>query len=137
MDALEAYAEGTYSSLQYLSLEALGLQSAVFDHIASHIGKAAGISAVLRGMPVLAAAPGGSGTVVLPLDACAEHGLRQEDVLRVGGAAEGLKDAVFRIATLANDHLITARKTLEEAGREASGVAFSSFMHAVGVFFLL
>ena len=99
------------------------------DHIGSHIGKATGIAAVLRGIPVVATA--GSGAVVLPLDVCAEFGLRQEDVIRRPGSAPALRDAVFKVATLANDHLITARKMLAEAGPEATGSAFATFLSAV------
>ena len=92
------------------------------DHIGSHIGKATGIAAVLHGIPVVATA--GSGAVVLPLDVCAEFGLRQEDVIRRPRSARALRDAVFKVATLANEHLITARKMLAEAGPEGIGSAF-------------
>jgi len=134
LDALEAYAENTYGSLQYLGLEAYRQRSTVLDHVGSHIGKAAGVAAVLRGVPVLAAGGGGgggAGAVVLPLDVCAECGVRQEDVLRRAGGAPGLRDAVFRVATLANDHLITARNMLDGAGEAATGAAFASFLPAV------
>lgn len=138
VDALEAYAEGTYASLSYLSLESFHRRSIVLDHIASHIGKAAGIAAVLRGMPHLAAASAGSAAVVVfPLDVCAAFGLRQEDVLRCAAAGntppEGLGDAVFSVATRANDHLITARKMLADAGEEAKGAVFAVFLNAVGL----
>jgi NADH dehydrogenase [ubiquinone] 1 alpha subcomplex assembly factor 6 len=51
----------------------------------------------------------------------AEANVRDEDVLRLGGEAEGLSDAVFTVATRANDHLITAREMLRniQAGRDA------------------
>ena len=49
---------------------------------------------------------------MLPLDIMAEKGVREEDVLRNGASAHGLKDAVFAVATRANDHLITARQML-------------------------
>jgi NADH dehydrogenase [ubiquinone] 1 alpha subcomplex assembly factor 6 len=51
----------------------------------------------------------------------AETGVRDEDVFRLGGEAEGLRDAVFTVATRANDHLITAREMLRniQAGRDA------------------
>lgn len=42
----------------------------------------------------------------------AEAGVREEDVLRLGPEAPGLKDAVFAVATRASDHLITARQML-------------------------
>lgn len=140
MQDLEAYAEGTYASLLYATLEGLGLRDTGLDHVASHVGKAEGIVAVVRGLAVLARAEGG-GAVVLPLDLCAEVGLRQEDVLRRAqgrGSGDGgedsvvrLKEVVFRIATLASDHLITARKMVAEEPA-ARGVAFSGFMRAVG-----
>jgi NADH dehydrogenase [ubiquinone] 1 alpha subcomplex assembly factor 6 len=131
--ALETYAENTYSTLMYLTLAALPLHSMEADHVASHIGKATGIAAVLRGLPLIAFPPpanhhsnnaafggamGGStggrqGAVVLPLDIMAEVGVKEEEVLRQGGEAPGLKDAIFTIATRANDHLITAREMLK------------------------
>ena len=42
--------------------------------------------------------------------------MRQEDVLRDGGNAPGLRDVVFEVATLANDHLLTADKMIKDAG---------------------
>lgn len=140
LDALEQYAENTYSTLLYLTLSALPLSSLPADHVASHIGKAAGIVAILRGVPLLAFPPppnhhsnvpgqGGlpgpprtrQGAVTLPLDIMASAGVREEDVLRMGADAPGLRDAVFAVATRASDHLITARHMVKElqAGREA------------------
>jgi NADH dehydrogenase [ubiquinone] 1 alpha subcomplex assembly factor 6 len=141
MDALESYSENTYSTLMYLTLGALPLHSMEADHVASHIGKATGIAAVLRGLPLLAfpalpnhhsnnAAFGGTvggsaggrhGAVVLPLDIMAETGVKEEDIFRRGAEAPGLKDAVFQVATRANDHLITAREMLKnlQQGKDA------------------
>ena len=134
--ALESYAESTYSTLLYLTLSALPLHSVTADHLASHIGKACGIVAVLRGLPLISfpgaqrqssnptaatsrgvsgAQDGGAyqGAVTLPLDVMADAGLREEDVFRQGSSAAGLPDAVFAVATRANDHLITAREMLK------------------------
>lgn len=85
-------------------------------------------------MPHLAFPPARTtaATVVFPLDVCAEYNLRQEAILRHGGAAPGLGDAVFKVATLANDHLITARKMLGDAGEEGKGDVFAGFLTAVG-----
>ncbi|PGH34981.1 hypothetical protein GX50_02221 [[Emmonsia] crescens] len=128
ISALESYAENTYSTLLYLTLSAMPLTSVTADHLASHIGKAAGISTVLRGIPLIAFPPppnhhsnqtggrGGSatrsGAITLPLDVMAETGLKEEDVFRHGAEAPGLRDAVFTVATRASDHLITARQML-------------------------
>ncbi|RTE72993.1 hypothetical protein BHE90_012590 [Fusarium euwallaceae] len=123
--SLEEYAENTYSTLMYATLASLPLRSMNVDHLASHIGKACGIVAVLRGIPVLAAPPSPVNTpsgeapssrepaLLLPLDAMAEAGVKEEEVFRQGPNAPGLQDAVFQVATRANDHLITAREMLK------------------------
>ena len=133
IEVLEKYAESTYSTLLYLTLQSLPLSSITADHLASHIGKASGIVAVLRGLPLLAFPPPPNhhsnnsglsgmvqdqrgrqqqGSVTLPLDVMASTGLREEDVFRQGAEAPGLRDAVFQVATRASDHLITARSML-------------------------
>ena len=130
LEALEKYAENTYSTLTYLTLQAMPMISLTVDHIASHIGKASGIVAVLRGLPLVAFPPppnhhsnsgplGGSlergkqGHVPLPLDVMTRAGIKEEEVLRQGPEAHGLRDAVFEVATRANDHLITAREMMK------------------------
>jgi len=124
--ALEDYAENTYSTMMYATLGAMPMKSMHMDHLASHIGKACGIVAVLRGIPVLASparpvkTPSGADapsthkpTLLLPLDVMAEEGVKEEEVFRQGPSAPGLQDAVFKVATRANDHLITAREMLK------------------------
>ncbi|PGH11871.1 hypothetical protein AJ80_06936 [Polytolypa hystricis UAMH7299] len=131
LESLETYAENTYSTLLYLTLSAMPMTSLTADHVASHIGKAAGITAVLRGLPLIAFPPSpkhhsnqdslsgipGSGvkqgTVMLPLDVMAQAGVKEEDVFRQGADAPGLRDAVFTVATRASDHLITARQMVK------------------------
>jgi NADH dehydrogenase [ubiquinone] 1 alpha subcomplex assembly factor 6 len=127
---LESYSESTYSTLLYLTLSAYPLKSITMDHLASHIGKAAGICAILRGFPLLAFPQPRShqpnstsdlgtrrGVITLPLDIMAKSGVREEDIYRRGGSAPGLKDAVFEVATRASDHLITARSMLKSVQR--------------------
>ena len=128
---LESYAESTYSTLLYLTLSALPVESLTIDHIASHVGKAAGIVTVLRGVPLLAFPPPPNqhsnnpagmglpttremqGVVTLPLDVMSQSGVREEDIFRNGADASGIRDAVFSVATRASDHLITARTMLK------------------------
>jgi NADH dehydrogenase [ubiquinone] 1 alpha subcomplex assembly factor 6 len=134
LSSLEDYAENTYSSLMYATLAAIPMRSMHVDHLASHIGKACGIVAVLRGIPILAApaqpvkTPSGTAapsthepSLLLPLDIMAESGVREEDVFRQGPNAAGLQDAVFKVATRANDHLITVEEMLKnlKAGQGA------------------
>jgi len=110
----------------YICLATVPVQSVHLDHLASHIGKACGIVATLRGIPILSApsqpiqGPTNASVgntrppaLLLPLDVMAEVGLREEDVFRRGPDAENLQDAVFQVATRANDHLITAREMLK------------------------
>lgn len=128
LTALEEYGENTYATLMYATLAAAGLRSLHVDHLASHVGKACGIVAVLRGVPVLAAprpptqSPLGESAashnnnnpaLLLPLEVMAKSGVREEDVFRRGPEAPGLQDAIFEVATRANDHLITAREMLK------------------------
>ncbi|KAK5214016.1 hypothetical protein LTR41_000208 [Exophiala xenobiotica] len=133
---LESYAESTYSTLLYLSLSALPLNSLTMDHLASHVGKAAGIAAVLRGVPLLAFPPPPNqhsnnpvglgmpttrekqGAITLPLDVMSQYGVREEDIFRNGGDAAGLRDAIFAVATRASDHLITARTMLKNVRQD-------------------
>ncbi|KAH7138827.1 Squalene/phytoene synthase-domain-containing protein [Dendryphion nanum] len=142
LSSLETYAENTYSTMMYLTLSAIPQASLTTDHIASHIGKAAGIVAVLRGIPLLAfpspqpvgtsnfitgASGPAQGAVMLPLDVMAEANVKEEDVFRQGSAAPGLRDAVFTVATRANDHLITAREMIIKL--RAEGTLGHEFEH--------
>jgi NADH dehydrogenase [ubiquinone] 1 alpha subcomplex assembly factor 6 len=146
LSSLEAYAESTRSTLLYILLGSLPLSSLTADHLASHIGKAVGIAAVLKNLPSMAfpgvnqnhhkaPGPGRQGLVMLPLDVMARHAVSEESVLREGPRATGLADAVFEVATRANDHLITAREMLaglkrgEGVGHEFEGRADE---HGVG-----
>lgn len=145
LSSLESYAESTYSTLLYLTLSSLSASTTTTDHLASHVGKAAGITTVLRGLPLLAFpqppnhhnnqtdATGSKITsrpasISLPLDILAEFNVREEDIYNRAGEAQGLKDAVFAVATRASDHLITARTMLSSlrAGHEPD----HSFEHA-------
>ena len=142
LEALEKYAENTYSTLMYLTLQSLPMNSLTADHVASHIGKASGIVAVLRGLPLVAFPPppnhhsnpgpiGGSlergkqGAVMLPLDVMARAGVKEEEVFKQGPEAAGLRDAVFEVATRAHDHLITAAEMMKNIRKgEDVGHAF-------------
>ncbi|KAG6831943.1 hypothetical protein H0H92_006544 [Tricholoma furcatifolium] len=111
-ESLTAHAESTSSSLLYLLLSLLSLPSAALSHAASHLGTAQTFATLLRGLPFHAK----HGRVIIPAEITAKHGVRQEDVIRYGPGAEGISDAVFEFATVANDHLITARAMMKEEG---------------------
>ena len=75
MKEMEEYAERTYSNLFYLLLEYAKISSVQVDHIASHIGKAQGIVAFLRGAFPLTQSGFEAG---LPVNLLAKHGISQQ-----------------------------------------------------------
>ncbi|KAI8969643.1 isoprenoid synthase domain-containing protein [Trametes punicea] len=113
LDSLRAHAESTASTFLYLLLSLLNLSSSsTFSHAASHLGIAQCIAVLLRALPYHAS----KGRMVIPAETTARHGVRQEDVFRRGGGADGISDAVFEFATVANDNLLMAREMFKSLG---------------------
>ncbi|KAI8144995.1 isoprenoid synthase domain-containing protein [Fennellomyces sp. T-0311] len=118
---MENYSENTASSLLYLQLESLGIKDVNADHAISHIGKMIGISTFLRSLPFHLSQK----RLVLPAQITAKYNISQEDVFRQGHV-EGLEDAIFEVATAANDHLLTARSMLKSVPPAAFPVVLSA-----------
>ncbi|KAJ3910482.1 isoprenoid synthase domain-containing protein [Lentinula edodes] len=112
VESLTAHSESTSSTVLYLLLSLLSLPSSTLSHAASHLGAAQTFTTLLRALPFHAK----NGRMVLPAEITAKHGVVQEDVFRRGPAAKGLDDAVFEFATVANDHLVTARSMFHQEG---------------------
>ncbi|KAI0354968.1 hypothetical protein OH77DRAFT_1425581 [Trametes cingulata] len=132
LESLTAHAESTASTFFYLLLSLLNLSSSeTFSHAASHLGVAQSIQVLLRALPYHAS----KGRMVIPAEITARHGVRQEDVFRMGGNAEGISDAVFEFATVANDNLLTARAMFKQAGGGEGGkvprVAMPVFLYGI------
>jgi NADH dehydrogenase [ubiquinone] 1 alpha subcomplex assembly factor 6 len=109
LSGLESYAESTATQLLLLQLGAAGLAHRDADHAVSHLGKAVGITTLLRGTAYHASRR----RSYLPLDLCSQHGLSQEDLYsagREGGkSSEGLRDVVLKVASVAKAHLDESR----------------------------
>ncbi|CDH59283.1 nadh dehydrogenase complex assembly factor 6 [Lichtheimia corymbifera JMRC:FSU:9682] len=118
---MESYSENTASALLYLQLESLGIKDVNADHAISHVGKMIGISTFLRALPFHLSHK----RLVLPAEITAKYNISQEDLFR-HGHAEGLEDAIFEVATAANDHLLTARSMLKSVPSEAFPVLLSA-----------
>jgi phytoene/squalene synthetase len=73
----EVFAEQTNSTMLYLALEAVGVRDVHADHAASHVGKAVGLCAMLRSLPVHCR----QGQVFLPAALLAKHGIRPIDLV--------------------------------------------------------
>lgn len=131
MESLTQHAESTSSTYLYLLLSLLNLSSSdLFSHAASHLGVAQGIQVLLRALPYHAS----KGRMIIPAEITARHGVRQEDVFHRGGNADGISDAVFEFATVANDNLLTAREMFKQSGGDGGRVprvAMPVFLYGV------
>lgn len=105
IDSLASHAESTSCTVLYLLLSLLSLSSSTPSHAASHLGIAQSFSTLLRALPYHAKL----GRLVIPSEITSKHNVVQEEVFRKGPEARGLEDAVFEFATLAHDHINTAR----------------------------
>lgn len=78
----------------------VGIVSVHADHVASHLGKAQGITNLLRGLPHHCTRR----SVPLPQSVLLQHGVAQERVLR-GSRDQEVRDVIFDVATRAKQHL--------------------------------
>ncbi|CUA72519.1 NADH dehydrogenase (ubiquinone) complex I, assembly factor 6 [Rhizoctonia solani] len=128
LEGVTQYAESTSSTLLYLLLSLLHQShSDTFAHAASHVGIAHSFVTLLRALPFHAT----KRRMIIPVEITAKHRVRQEEVFRMGGDAQGIEDAVFEFATVANDHVLIARDTFKESG--VPGEAMPVFLSAVPV----
>ena len=97
---VEKYAENTASALLYLTLEAAGIRSTSADHAASHVGKAEGISLLLKSSYHHSLYR----RSYIPIEVAAKHGVSQEDIYRKMNS-ESLAEAVYEVASVADAHL--------------------------------
>lgn len=73
----------------------------------------------------------------IPHDISQKHGIVEEEVLRKGAEAKGVRDGLLEIGTRGMDELITARRELKGNGgkvdpRIALPVFLSAVSHRVG-----
>ncbi|KAF5360504.1 hypothetical protein D9756_005022 [Leucocoprinus leucothites] len=136
IDQLISHSESTHSSLLYIFLSLLPSplnDSHTLSHCASHLGNAQTITTLLRALPYHSK----QGRSVIPAEITSRHGVRQEELFRKGPEAQGIEDAIFEFATLANDHMITARSMLKEVGGKVPSGAMPVFLVGVPVTNLL
>jgi NADH dehydrogenase [ubiquinone] 1 alpha subcomplex assembly factor 6 len=103
------------------------------SHAASHLGVAQTLTTLLRALPFHAS----KGRVIIPAEISAKHGVKQEDVFRKGaeGGGKALEDAVWEFASIANDHLVTARDCFKDSGYAVPRVGMPVFLSGVHNFF--
>lgn len=80
----------------YVQAEAAGVKNSELDHASSHLGKAVGITTLLRGTVYHAQRR----RVYLPADLLAQEGVSEDQLIR-GEPSEGLNNVVFEVASAA------------------------------------
>ena len=120
---MENYAEESVSSVHYLLLEMLGCRNVNADHAASHLGKAQGITNILRS---IYAQTSRSQYLPIPQEILMKHGISQEKFFRSKANNKGVEDVVFEIATLAHQHLEKSMALMAQVPKEAKIVFLAS-----------
>lgn len=115
LEALEIYAENSVSSVYYLLLEASGVENIHADHVASHLGKAHGITNLIRSVPHNVQRK----VMSLPQDILLQHNVAHEAIFRAKVTKE-FKDVVFDVASRAKTHLDKARSMSKSIPKSAS-----------------
>ncbi|KAJ3381093.1 hypothetical protein HDU84_005382 [Entophlyctis sp. JEL0112] len=145
VSALETHAERANASMLYLQLEACGVRDFAVDRVASDIGKSLGIISALRAIPADFAASmplsvpaeilqrHANGT--LPSTSFAEGKQQMHMLTAADPRRRAMSDAVFDLATVANNRMATALAEIRElvantetgAQTRAGGAAGSLF----------
>lgn len=128
IEELEKYAEDTVSTLLYMTLQAGGIRSVDADHAASHVGKASGLSLLLKALPYHASR--NRHFSYIPTKVAEKHGLLVKERGRSEislDSREGLSDAVYEMASVANSHLLKARELASSVPAEARKVLLPGF----------
>lgn len=114
LENMEKYAEQSVSSIYYLLLQSAGIENVHADHAASHLGKAQGITNMIRSTPHSAPRR----IINLPQDILLKHGVAQESLIR-GKNDKSVRDVMFDIAARAKQHLDKARNLKKNVPKEA------------------
>ncbi|CAK1550028.1 unnamed protein product [Leptosia nina] len=104
LEDIESHSENSVSSIYYLLLCIASVTDVHADHAASHLGKAQGITNILRSIHV----SNHHKMVSLPMDVLMKNKVSQESILR-GIDCENMRNVVFEVASRANSHLQKAR----------------------------
>lgn len=115
VEEMQQYCENAYSSVLYLLLESVDIKNIHVDHAASHLGKAQGLTNLLRAIPHLS-----NGVLLhIPQDLLQKHGVNHSHQLPSSkpnhNEMNAVEECVYEVACLANQHLKKVRKTISEA----------------------
>lgn len=117
---MENYTEEATSTLTFLLLEALNCRNVHADHAASHLGKAQGITNILRSIHLQRSR---SQYLPIPQEILMKHGCSQERFIRSKSDDKAVEEVVFEVATLAHQHLKKSLALMDKVPKE-SQIAF-------------
>lgn len=115
---MEDYADQTVSPIYFLLLEICGVKNLKVDHAASHLGKAQGITNLLRSIPYT----GRSQTLSIPQEILVKNGVSQERILRSKLNDKGVEDCIFEVATIAHQHIEKVRSLKEDIPKSVRSI---------------
>lgn len=105
-------------------------QTSHLTHTLSHLSTLLTTVSLLKNLPVLVQS---KRQINIPHDISTKHNIVEEEVLRKGAEARGVKDGLYEIGTRGMDELITARRELKgKGGRVDPKIATPVFLAAVG-----
>lgn len=125
---IEEYAEKTYSTLLYMLLGAVHNSNNLDnDHVASHIGKAQGLVAFIRGALPLSSKGIEAG---LPISLLVKQGISQQRIFedREIWATNGMRNVIHDMAQTASAHIIHAEKIMKNVKSVGSRQCFLSII---------
>lgn len=120
---MENYAEESVSPVLYLLLEILDCKNVNADHAVSHLGKAQGITNILRSILTQKTR---SQYLPLPQEILMKHGVSQERFMRQKPDDKGVEDVVFDVATIAHQHLEKSIALVSKVPKQAQVVFLSA-----------
>ncbi|KAL5277134.1 NDUFAF6 family protein [Megaselia abdita] len=120
---MEDYSEQTVSSLYYLLLEVWGVKDLNVDHAISHLGKAQGLTNLLRAIPYR----GRSEALNIPQEVLMKQGVSQERIIRDKVGDKAVEECIFEIASVAHQHLEKSRNLSDKVPKEVKQLFLASY----------
>lgn len=123
-DQLEQHVETSTSSIYYLLLKINGVADLNADHAASHLGKAQGISNMLRTLVALKSTQnlGMAAIPPIPQEILIKHGCSYEQILRQRKDDVAVQNCIFDVASVAKIHLEKSRNLSNQLSQPAKQV---------------
>lgn len=124
VEQLEHYVETSTSSVYYVLLKIFGIEDMNADHAASHLGKAQGITNMIRTLVALRSANsrGMSALPPIPQEILLKHGCSYEQILRQRDNEVAVQDCLFDVASVAKIHLEKSRNLSQKLSRRTKPI---------------